>query len=108
MALFNFNLQTFFNRQDTGEDRWNRLSRYLSVRLTKAAEFLDERELTFEAGDADDLARKFVAFAESSGSAEEFAELWEALTDWAEGSVVVSGREKSLCTLPTLPHTFAC
>ena len=110
--LFNYGIESYFSRQFgssvTSPLRWTRLAGYISDRLSKTATFLDNVELVFEASDASDLAKLFSDFHESaSESPEDFSALWDALREWADQSVTISGREKTLVKIPHLPHCYS-
>ena len=111
-SLFNFHINTYMsqcsNEFMTSNHRWEKFAEYLHRRLEKAVEFLDNRELVFEAGEASELSRRFLGFADKEHHyPDEFHMIWEDLRDWSEQTVIISGRERDLATLPALPASFS-
>lgn len=108
MAIINLNPGQLFSADPSSEARWTNLAAYLNRRLTRAVQTLNDLDLYFEASDAEDLAEAFLAFTKEDGTAEGFVAIWSDLEDWAGGTAVARGREKTLCSLPNLPPEYAC
>lgn len=109
MSLVNLSLKSFFKSDEPhGCNRWSRLSRHLATRLSKAAETLEGLGLPFEAGAAADLSDAFGRSALRDSDAEGFTDLWSDLEDLCGSTVSVSGREKTLYNLPSLPDEYGC
>ena len=109
MSLVNLSLKSFFKSDEPhGCNRWSRLSRHLAIRLSKAAETLEDLGIPFEAGDAGDLSSLFGRYALRDSDAEGFTDLWSDLEDFCGATVSVSGREKTLYDLPSLPDEYGC
>lgn len=109
MSVINIGLRSYFN-SDLPLDgaRWEHLGAFISRRLSKAAEELEDRCLHFEAGECAELSGAFARFVMKDGSATGFADLWMALEDFCGGSVTFQGRSKTIYRLPPLPDAFGC
>ena len=108
MSLVNLSLQSFFNTDTHGEDRFVRCAQFISRRLKKAQDALVEIDFYFEASEAGSLSDRFAEFAEDDGSPEDFATLWNDLEDWSGATVHYNNRDKTLYNIPHLPDRFAC
>lgn len=104
MALVNLSLQSFFNTDTDGEDRFVKCAAFIARRLSKAEDALQDMGLVFEAGEAGSLSRQF----EKVLDGDDFASLWNDLADWAGADVYHNGKEQLLSKLPHLPDRFAC
>lgn len=105
---YRLNLQPFFANPPRAE-RFEALAIFISRRLYAMARALGEKDLVFEAGDAEDLAQRFNDFANSEDtSCFAFSQLWEELEQWGETTVQWGRREKSLCNIDRLPVEFSC
>lgn len=104
MALVNLSLQSFFNSDTDGDDRFVRCAAFITRRLVKAEDALQDMGLCFEAGEAGSLARQFSKVEDG----DDFASVWNDLTDWAGADVYHNGKDQLLSRLPHLPDRFAC
>lgn len=107
--LFSFKFTTFFedDRYAAHPQRWENLAWYVAKRLRKISVFLEENGLPFEAGEAEDLDRRFREFSNlKQGTGEGLCELWEDLMSWSEQSVVVQGREYIIANIACLPNPY--
>ena len=100
MNLLRLDLTTSFERAQRAEDPHRFLAGKIAGKLERVAPSLYERNLPFEAGEAESLAQRF----RDEG---DFHDCWADLVEWGEAVVVSGGREKSLCKISDLPRELA-